>query len=259
MEKQLDSLSTKIDANGKALSSRLDGVVAHVKPFNNNISHMIEDQEESTTPLYNTNTYEEYTMDMEIDVEEDVQIKDGFQQEAEKSIHELEVLLGCMADEKLVIRYEEQNEPIASMGYSTRSNDKEVSLVERSLEDLCGDGLIVECMKKTREISFVMDEFSTKEEMHVKLISKKRTRGEESKENQVINIEESPKEVQEEGFPMDKPFDKHLGILSTKKLIVDDPRKIPFEDIRMNEFRGWFKDEYDPGDPVWQESLHYMG
>ncbi|KAF3607082.1 hypothetical protein DY000_02048961 [Brassica cretica] len=105
-------------------------------------------------------------------------------------------------------------------------------------------------MKKTREISLVMDKFSTKEEMHVKLTSKKRTRGEESKENQVIHIEEYPKEVQEEDFPMDNPFDKHLGILSTKKLIVDDPRKIPFEEIRMNEFRGWFYDEYDPGDPV---------
>ncbi|KAF3511851.1 hypothetical protein F2Q69_00004594 [Brassica cretica] len=31
MERQLDSLSNKIDANGKALSSRLDRVVAHVK------------------------------------------------------------------------------------------------------------------------------------------------------------------------------------------------------------------------------------
>ncbi|KAF2559660.1 hypothetical protein F2Q68_00016595 [Brassica cretica] len=110
-------LFTKIYANGKALSSRLDGVIAHVKSFNNNISHMIEDQEESIIPLYNINTYEEHTMDMEIDVEEDVQIKDGFQQEAEDSIHELEVLLGCMVDEKLVIRYEEQVEPIAFMGY----------------------------------------------------------------------------------------------------------------------------------------------
>ena len=150
------------------------------------------------------------------------------------------------------------------MGYSTRSNDKEVGLVERSLEDLCGDGLIVECMKKTREISLVMDEFSTKDEMHVKLIAKKGTGGEESKENQVIHIEESLKEVQEEGFPMDKPFDKHLGILSTKKLIVDDPRKVTFEEIRMNEFRGWFYDEYDPGDPsfgkrvftTWVKSLN---
>ncbi|WZZ36313.1 hypothetical protein YC2023_019714 [Brassica napus] len=218
MERQLDSLSTKINANGKALSSKLDGVIAH----------------------------------------------DGFQEEAEDSIHELEVLLGCMADEKLVIRYEEQDEPIASMAYSTRSNDKEVCLVERSLEDLCGDGLIVECMKKTREISLVMDEFSTKEEMHVKLISKKGTRGEESKQNLVIHIEKSPKEVQEEGFPMDKPFDKHLGILSTKKLIVDDLRKVTFEEIRMNEFRGWFYDEYDPGDPsfgkrvftTWVKSLN---
>ncbi|KAF3536862.1 hypothetical protein F2Q69_00024429 [Brassica cretica] len=103
-----------------------------------------------------------------------------------------------------------------------------------------------------------MDEFSTKEEMHVKLTSKKGTRGEESKENQVLHIEESPKGVQEVGFPMDKPFDKHLGILSTKKLIVDDPRKIPFEEIRMNEFRGWFYDEYDPGDLGFSKKV-YMG
>ncbi|KAF3536863.1 hypothetical protein F2Q69_00024428 [Brassica cretica] len=121
MERQPDSLSTKINANGKALSSRFDGVIAHVKSFNNNIFHMNEDQEESITPLYNTNTYEEHTMDLEIDVEEDVQIKDGFQEEAEDSIHELEIHLGCMVDEKLVVKYEEQVEPIASMDYSTRA------------------------------------------------------------------------------------------------------------------------------------------
>ena len=56
MKKQLDPLSTKIDANGKAFSSRLDGVVAHVKSFNNNISQMIEEQEESTTHLFTTPT-----------------------------------------------------------------------------------------------------------------------------------------------------------------------------------------------------------
>ncbi|KAL0796369.1 hypothetical protein Bca101_067746 [Brassica carinata] len=94
IERQLGSLSTKIDVNSKALSSRLDGVITHVESINNKLSHMIEDQEESTTPLYITNTYEEHTMDMEIDVEEDVQLKDGFQQEAEDSIHELELLLG---------------------------------------------------------------------------------------------------------------------------------------------------------------------
>ncbi|KAL0854298.1 hypothetical protein Bca101_059450 [Brassica carinata] len=55
---------------------------------------------------------------------------------------------------------------------------------------------------------------------------------------------------------MDKPFDYHFGLLSTKELIVDDPRKVPFEEIRINEFRGWFYDEYDPGDPVWQEGRH---
>lgn len=259
IERQLDSLSTKIDVNGKALSSRMDGVITHVESISNKLYHMIEDQEESITPLYNTNTYEECSMDMEIAVEEDVQLKDGFQQEAEDSIHELELLLGCMVDENLAQKYEEQVEPTTFMGYSTKIMDEEVSLVGRVFEDLCDDSLVVECIEETREISLIMDEFSTKEEIHVKLTSKKGAMGEKSKENKMLHIEESPKEVQQEDSPMDKPFDNQFGILSTKELIVDDPRKVPFEEIRMNEFRGWFYDEYDPGDLVWQEDLHYMG
>lgn len=47
---------------------------------------------------------------------------------------------------------------------------------------------------------------------------------------------------------MDKPFDKHLGTIFTKELIVDDPRKKPSKEIRMNKFRGCFYDEYDFGD-----------
>lgn len=102
------------------------------------------------------------------------------------------------------------------MGYSTRSKNEEVSLVGRVFEDLCEEGLIVECMDEIKDTSLVMNEFSTKEEMHVKLTSKKRTKGEEYKENQVIYIEKSPEEVQEEDSPMNKPFNNHFGILSTK-------------------------------------------
>lgn len=43
-------------------------------------------------------------------------------------------------------------------------------------KDFCGDSLFVECMEKIRENSLVMNEFSTKEDMHVKLISKKKTK-----------------------------------------------------------------------------------
>lgn len=39
---------------------------------------MIEDHEESITLFYNTNTCEEHTTDMKIDVKEDVQIKERF-------------------------------------------------------------------------------------------------------------------------------------------------------------------------------------
>ena len=259
IQSQMSSLSTKVDAHGKTLSSRMDETITHVKSINNKLSHIIEDQEESITPLYNTNTCEECSMDMEIDVEEDMHLKDGFQQEAENSIHELDLLLGCMVDENLGQRYEEQVEPAPFKSNSTRSKDEELSLVGRIFEDLCDDGLVVECIEEIREISLVMDEFSIKEETHVKFTSKEGTRGDESRENQVIHIEESLKDMHQEDSPMDKPFAYHFGILSTKELIVDDPRKVPFEEIRMNEFRGWFYDEYDPGDPVWQEGFHYMG
>ena len=79
-------------------------------------------------------------------------------------------------------------------------------------------------------------------------VTKEGAKGEEYTENQVIYTEESSKEVQEEESPVDRPFENYFGILSTEELKVDDPRKIPFEEIRMNEFMGWFYDEYDPGD-----------
>lgn len=75
----------------------------------------------------------------------------------------------------LVIRCEERIEPVAFMSYSTSSMMKEI-LGGTILEDLCGDSLFVECMEKIREKSLVMTEFSTKEDMHVKLISKKKTK-----------------------------------------------------------------------------------
>ncbi|KAG7599418.1 hypothetical protein ISN44_As06g036010 [Arabidopsis suecica] len=51
---------------------------------------------------------------------------------------------------------------------------------------------------------------------------------------------------------------KHLGTISTNEVSIDEvsivevsidePRKILFEEIRMKKFRGWYYDEYDPGD-----------
>lgn len=66
MKRQIDSLSTKIDGNNKALSSKFDGVIIHVKSINNKLTQMIED-------------CEAHTMDLEGDVEEDVQIKNETQ------------------------------------------------------------------------------------------------------------------------------------------------------------------------------------
>ena len=85
--------------------------------------------------------------------------------------------------------------------------------------------------------------------MHVLPVAKEEAKGEESTENRAICTEESSKEVEEEESPVDKSFENKFGIiLSTKELKVDDPKVIPFEKIRMNEFKGWFYDEYDPGD-----------
>ena len=46
---------------------------------------------------------------------------------------------------------------------------------------------------------------------------------------------------------VDSMLDKKLGI-TTNYLSIAEPRKILSEQIRMKEFRGWFYDEYDPGD-----------
>ncbi|KAF2535321.1 hypothetical protein F2Q70_00004682 [Brassica cretica] len=63
--------------------------------------------------------------------------------------------------------------------------------------------------------------------MHMKPISKKKTKGEESKEVQMTHIEEAFKEDQEEESPMENFVAKDLGI------IVDDPRTLFFEEIKM--------------------------
>ncbi|KAG7542905.1 hypothetical protein ISN45_Aa07g028450 [Arabidopsis thaliana x Arabidopsis arenosa] len=63
------------------------------------------------------------------------------------------------------------------------------------------------------------------------------------------------------GKPLDDPCDDvldveymvenhDLGVISTNELSIFEPRKILFEEIRMNIFRGWFYDEYDPGDTL---------
>lgn len=248
MERQLDSLSNKIDANGKTLSSRLDRVVAHVKSFNNNISHVIEDQEESATPLHNANTYEAHTTYMECDFEEDAQLEDDFQHEAEEPIYKFKSLSECMVDENLIIRSEEQTKTMTFMSHYANIDEEEVGFVENTLEDLGDENLVVECVEETKESLVFINEFLSEEETRVIPVAKEEAKGEESVENQMNYIKESSEEVQEEESPVEKPFQNHFGILSTKELKRDDPRKIPFEEIRMNEFRGWFYDEYDPGD-----------
>ena len=96
---------------------------------------------------------------------------------------------------------------------------------------------------RSQESLVLINELLHEEETHVIPLTKEGAKGEESTGNRVIYTEESSKEVQEEESPVDRPFENYFGILSIKELKVDDPRKIPFKEIRMNEFMGWFYDE----------------
>ena len=185
---------------------------------------------------------------MECDFERDAQLEDKFQQEAEEPIYEFESLSECTVDENHILRSEEQAETVTFMSYYTNIDEDEVRLVENTLEDLGDDILVVECVEETRESLVFINKLTPEEKTHVLPVANDEAKGEESTENRAICTEESSKEVEEEESPVDKSFENNFGILSTKELKVDDPKVIPFEEIRMNEFRGWFYDEYDPGD-----------
>ncbi|KAF3524656.1 hypothetical protein F2Q69_00047906 [Brassica cretica] len=152
---------------------------------------MIEDQEESATPLHNANTYEAHTTYMECDFERDAQLEDKFQQEAEEPIYEFESLSECTVDENHILRSEEQAETVTFMSYYTNIDEDEVRLVENTLEDLGDDILVVECVEETRESLVFINKLTPEEKTHVLPVAKDEAKGEESTENRAICTEES--------------------------------------------------------------------
>ncbi|KAF3524730.1 hypothetical protein F2Q69_00047907 [Brassica cretica] len=144
--------------------------------------------------------------------ERDAQLEDKFQQEAEEPIYEFESLSECTVDENHILRSEEQAETVTFMSYYTNIDEDEVRLVENTLEDL-GDDILPRMKQRVKSLRRI-------EQSALK--------------NRAICTEESSKEVEEEESPVDKSFENNFGILSTKELKVDDPKVIPFEEIRMN-------------------------
>ncbi|CAL9224156.1 unnamed protein product, partial [Arabidopsis halleri] len=118
----------------------------HVEPINTNLTRWIEVQEEECIPLSETKTKEVLPNDIEEVFEENAQIKDEFLQEAKASIREFELLLECTVDENLVVKYEEQVEPVAILSYSTKSNEKRLGVVGKIIEDPCEGVLVFEYM-----------------------------------------------------------------------------------------------------------------
>uniref|UniRef100_A0A1J3JEZ7 Retrotransposon gag domain-containing protein n=1 Tax=Noccaea caerulescens TaxID=107243 RepID=A0A1J3JEZ7_NOCCA len=77
-------------------------------------------------------------------------------------------------------------------------------------------------------------------------------------EMRVINKEKREAPFEKIEYPyVPLPYEPNFpfaGVISANEVSLEDPMKPPFEEIRMKEFRGWFYDEYDPGDQKLQMS-----
>ncbi|CAA7042836.1 unnamed protein product [Microthlaspi erraticum] len=103
----------------------------------------------------------------------------------------------------------------------------------------------------------VDDAYTSPKIQHTSLnvdIEELKERGEQKfSEMRVVNNEkrEAPFEKKEYLYvpPPYEPYFLFAGLISPNEVSLEDPMKLSFEAIRMKEFRGWFYDEYDPGDP----------